>query len=392
MQTDQAFVNATPVYAADSQIQYFGNWSQLIPISNSDLASSAKYTTTPGSGFNFSYTGRSIFVAGYVVATDNSTNGTLVQSVYTLDAFDPITFNTPNTSTDVPDLAFFVTNAVQDGKHKLQVNVTSCSDNSPFVFELVGYDPSDSANDTSTTAAGDMTKPSTSSTSLVSIPVTVPSGLSMDGFGGGLGASSTSKSPPIGAIVGGTVGGLVLLVSAAIALFFLCRKRKDKPYFYWAAEASELLDEELTQPRPYIPEDPSWAGAAATASPTSPIHPQSMVSQRDRDRRTSTRASASHNMERSSVRRSPTNSRHHTSESATLLLSRASTDASLPFASPNQRHSKAAEAGILSVPQPATFHADSGVRFSTMELVASGSGSRQVAPYPVDVPPSYSEN
>ncbi len=63
--------------------------------------------------------------------------------------------------------------------------------------------------------------------------------------------------------------------------------------------------------------------------------------------------------------------------------------------SPNQYRSKAAEAGILSVPQPTTFHADSGVRFpSAAEPSGSGSSSgvpQEAGPL-VDVPPMYTES
>ena len=57
-------------------------------------------------------------------------------------------------------------------------------------------------------------------------------------------------------------------------------------------------------------------------------------------------------------------------------------------ASPNQPQSKAAEAGLLSIPQEATYHADSGVRFGPSGE-PSGSGSGAV---PADVPPIYTPN
>ena len=64
-------------------------------------------------------------------------------------------------------------------------------------------------------------------------------------------------------------------------------------------------------------------------------------------------------------------------------------------ASPNQQMSKAAEAGLLSVPEPATFHADSGVRFDqngNPQPVASGSSSGAGLEPISDVPPTYTEN
>lgn len=51
--------------------------------------------------------------------------------------------------------------------------------------------------------------------------------------------------------------------------------------------------------------------------------------------------------------------------------------------SPNQPQSKAAEAGLLSIPQEANYHADSGVRFGPSGD-PSGSGA-----VPADVPPMY---
>ena len=71
------------------------------------------------------------------------------------------------------------------------------------------------------------------------------------------------------------------------------------------------------------------------------------------------------------------------------------------YLSPNQPRSKAAEAGILSVPRDSTYHEDSGIRFPEPEVgpsaSASGAGagtgpSASVEDIPVDAPPSYSEH
>lgn len=67
-----------------------------------------------------------------------------------------------------------------------------------------------------------------------------------------------------------------------------------------------------------------------------------------------------------------------------------------PRSSPNQSMSKAAEAGILSVPPSTTYHADSGIRFSSHgQPSGSGegpSGAAREDVVPTDVPPSYSES
>lgn len=62
--------------------------------------------------------------------------------------------------------------------------------------------------------------------------------------------------------------------------------------------------------------------------------------------------------------------------------------------SPNQPMSKAAEAGLLSVPQQATFHADSGIRFDQngqpQPVAGSSSSGIHATQELSDVPPSYS--
>lgn len=78
---------------------------------------------------------------------------------------------------------------------------------------------------------------------------------------------------------------------------------------------------------------------------------------------------------------------------STLVLASGSTPR--VSASPNQPRSKAAEAGLLSVPQETTFHADSGVRFDEngqpIPAASSSSSANVLAPTAElsDVPPSY---
>ena len=61
-----------------------------------------------------------------------------------------------------------------------------------------------------------------------------------------------------------------------------------------------------------------------------------------------------------------------------------------PTSSPNQSRGKAAEAGLLSVPEEATFHSDSGVRFDEFGQPQPAAGSSSAANAQTDVPPSYS--
>lgn len=57
------------------------------------------------------------------------------------------------------------------------------------------------------------------------------------------GSTSQSHSfTPVGTIVGGVIGGVALLIIAAVAIWFFCfRRRHGQPYFYKSAEAGDLL-------------------------------------------------------------------------------------------------------------------------------------------------------
>lgn len=58
----------------------------------------------------------------------------------------------------------------------------------------------------------------------------------------------------------------------------------------------------------------------------------------------------------------------------------------------NTTHSKAAEAGLLSVAKESTYHEDSGLRFNVLGEGSSGAAGLSTADdVPADVPPSYSE-
>ena len=112
--------------------------------------------------------------------------------------------------------------------HTLEIDVLNATENYPFVMDYILYLPVQGATPTA-------------SQSIITTFLPAPSGA-------GDSQGSSSKAVPVGPIVGGVIGGLALIVATAIAIWFLCFRRRQstgRAYFYAAsAKPGDLLDEE----------------------------------------------------------------------------------------------------------------------------------------------------
>ncbi|OSD06532.1 hypothetical protein PYCCODRAFT_1422759 [Trametes coccinea BRFM310] len=265
---------------------------------------------------------------------------------------------------------WYAMNLSQDATHSVTVKIVNQTDGFPFVLDEVLYlrtmEPSATA--TFTPPGSQQTISPGPSTF---IPAFAPPNQSAapDAAGSGL---------PVAAIVGGVVGGVTLLLGAALAFYFMCIRAKQlklpesmvlDPYDYGGEieeDKRSLLHHQHSGSTTVTGEDSLYKLPQRTSSPSaddaSHPHPPS-------------RPASIHTI---SAGRPP---------------SLAGSD--LPTTPPNSGPvRKAVEAGILSVPRPKTYHADSGIRFVANDTeagpsTASPAHDSPIVETPTDVPPEY---
>ncbi|CAL1705765.1 unnamed protein product [Somion occarium] len=198
-------------------------------------------------------------------------------------------------------------------------------------------------------------------------------------------SSSSKGSSPAGAIVGGVLGGIVLCVAILGGVWYYLRRRsRGQPYLYRLTDVSGLLDDETKPNIDNTPTPPSPPNTTTRSSsqrsrfkyaPTID-DPQSNSSPQSGPRDDSSRSAFTYQ------------GVSHRTSSAVLSVANPTHDNLI--ASSIQLHSKAVEAGLLSMPPETTYHADSGIRFES-SVEASTSDDLGQASELVDVPPTYTE-
>ncbi|KAI0359913.1 hypothetical protein OH77DRAFT_1419263 [Trametes cingulata] len=267
-----------------------------------------------------------------------------------------------------------------DQPHTIQIRIDDTSDAFPFVLDLIAYAttlapsatappaPSGSQQRLYSTAEGESAffTPFASGTHAPYAPVAVGDGL------------------PVGAIVGGVVGGVTLLLAAGLAFYFLHVRARQlripEPYFVPSDMVAHRCEHDDKQPLIAPLEDaypaPPYTDAIAPSAPSSVV----------------SYASTPPGVPISGALASRTSVHGNRPPSLSSASSVTSTSA---YGSRPIR--KAEEAGVLSVPPPTTYHADSGIRFTpsgpsssisttTSSDTPTESAHRELA----DVPPSYS--
>ncbi|KAI0638383.1 hypothetical protein C8Q77DRAFT_1215201 [Trametes polyzona] len=305
---------------------------------------------------------------------------------FSLDGRVVQTTTAPNNGSKNYEYPFLDIESISSAQHLLEFTVIKASTEYPFALDLIAYQPISGAAPTASQQVVTTFLPAPTSTASIA-----PQG--------------SSSSTPVGAIVGGVIGGVAVLVAAAIAIYFLCFRRRrggEGPYVYATrAKASDLLDQE-GKPTPYeaapptVPSTPGYQisySAGPTSQPSAsaysaPSDYAAAATAAQPYNRVSAYAPSEAPMSDLSGGTSTTGPSHPPS----LYVANAGRPVR---ASPNQGTSKAAEAGLLSVPQPATYHADSGIRFNAAgeptSSAAAGPSNILAPPDLADVPPTYSE-
>ena len=164
---------------------------------------------------NFTTLGTSVAVYGIFTWA----NLGILSATYTLDGGTPVVGPYPVTTSSVEyvngalekaNFRFFLLDTLSAGDHTLVINVTQCL-NHTFIFDYITYTPSFS-----------------NLASMPSLVFTAPASTSASASPTASHVSQTSagsKHTPVGAIVGGVVGGLLALVFIPLIVFWLRRRK-----------------------------------------------------------------------------------------------------------------------------------------------------------------------
>ncbi|KAI9068521.1 hypothetical protein FKP32DRAFT_1600478 [Trametes sanguinea] len=338
-------------------------------VSNVSVAFGGTATAgTAGARASLNFTGDAAVVGG-IAMTVPGVGPPAVQ--FSIDNHNPVISTAPNNGSEPFRFPFVGYDNLSPGQHLLEITVLNATEEYPFLLDFVVYEPLN----------GEAPPPSQSA--IVTALPTATIVVFPESFKG-------SSSSPVGAIVGGVVGGVALLVIVAIAVYLLCFRRTHevKPCFYAgeARPADMLVLDNETKPTPYEATSPSAAAAIGTSPPPSHYGLSSPLSAY------SAPTTYMHAQSEPSELSAATSSFGRTQTSALRLVT------ALPAGGENPNRSgamsKATQAGLLSVPQPATYHADSGVRCNSMgesSSSANDAGQDVAGEALADVPPPYSE-
>ncbi|CDO75552.1 hypothetical protein BN946_scf184883.g14 [Trametes cinnabarina] len=247
---------------------------------------------------------------------------------------------------------FFQAGPLNDGiPHSISITIDEATDPFPFALDLIAY-----------AVYQNTTKPQ----SQTSVPVDGNTATIIQGLLSSKDAAQKDNGPPIGPIVGGVIGGTALIAIVSLVVWYLFirpRRRGGRAFFYAPAKISDMLSGETAdvKPDPYPLMHPT-TNTSLSQIPSLPPTRQGTLPQSGEIQDLDTGSSA---------------------YGYGFGLGKGE---SLSAAESAAHQRKAETAGVLSVPPPTTYHADSGVRFS--DLNAAGSST---APALSEVPPTYSE-
>ncbi|EMD40960.1 hypothetical protein CERSUDRAFT_91713 [Gelatoporia subvermispora B] len=336
----------------DPRVRLVGEWSRLTGFGNA-YDQTASFATSPGAtivlNFNASSTGTWVNVYGFLLPGSPPPIST-----YSVDGSPIITFVSDGVTKETDNVQYYSSSLFTGGVHQLIVNVTQCSNESPFYvdyFKVLSF-PSSSSS----------VAPATSSSS---------ASVSTNAAATTQATAASGKSTNVGAIAGGVIGGVAILVATVAAVFFFCRRNKTRSPIL---AATRPFSREFKGITPYfVPTEAPLLPSGPAQDSGSSIHFQAI-------------SHASAPSSSGDYGNTPMPGPSETVPSATSRRS-------VIQSSPNQPISKAAQAGLLSVPRPLVFHADAGV---SLDRSTDGAPSHTVSIHSVnpdnilDAPPSYS--
>ncbi|KAF5355543.1 hypothetical protein D9758_006288 [Tetrapyrgos nigripes] len=216
--------NSTIVVDNDhAEISYSGNWTrsdsflETLPnmMEGPALGNSTHRCNTPGSSFEFQFSGTQVGVWGVF----QWKNLGILNVDFILDnktISKTIFANTDPGFWEQRHYPFFNAEGLEAGNHTLVVNITQATGDQIFAFDYILYTP----DFTSLSTKPVFVRP----TDGLSTPPAEPSSTSSSSRPNSTSSSSRS-SPNVGAIAGGVVGGLILL-GILVGVLLLLRRRK----------------------------------------------------------------------------------------------------------------------------------------------------------------------
>ncbi|KAH9944265.1 uncharacterized protein BXZ73DRAFT_96758 [Epithele typhae] len=374
-------------------------------------------STAVATSLSFSFTASSVFIIGQTVKAPSSSNSSSgPSSIYILD-------NSRNTASvyiadavAATNVLFFSATSLSYGKHTLDIVISDVSEDMPFYLDVVAFgisnnQPSYIGSSSSDSVAG---KVVTVTTTMESQPTLASTNVAVAG---------AASSLPVGAIVGGVIGGVALIIASALAFYFLWWRTR-RPYGYRTFDGAALFDAEdkhhpmdpralQVQPfltpgaaqTPYSDHAPSVSRNMSTASHTYPppgsvagSAPSMYSDTQSGSGPAGSRPGSVFGGSSSGRTLSVVNDAGNYAAAGSSASAAAGFVAPLAFATPAQRKAAEAQAekeaaerdarGAGSSSAAPKYHADSGVRFDD-----DGKPVPAEAPEPDlhDVPPEYTE-
>ncbi|EPS95992.1 hypothetical protein FOMPIDRAFT_97799 [Fomitopsis schrenkii] len=376
--------NIVAVYPNDPSLTLTGSAWSTITESNTTLAFAQGHAKG-----SLKFTGTQVAVVGAVET------GFPVTSTYSIDGGSSLSYTSPYglSSTDV-GIEFFISEELSAAEHQLEFEVLNATSDYSFILQYILY--------VSSSSGSSSTLPS-SATSHGAVPT--------DTAGNAGAYVATHQSTPVGAIIGGVVGGVVGLAMLALAAFFFAvkRRKKGRAYFYAEVQPADILGDDLKpsdMAMSHITPYPTGTATGSSTTGSSHPHPTSNTTRPESASgvlfSSPTQATPAHGPTASEGSHGRTQSHSNLSDWPTGVAYPSGSVTQRPTLGvvgdpvSNRPRSKAAEAGILSVPRDGTYHEDSGLRFASPGAGSSTSGvaagpSASVDDIPADAPPSYSE-
>ncbi|KAI0833434.1 hypothetical protein BC628DRAFT_21664 [Trametes gibbosa] len=344
------------VYLADDAdtkaITYQGLWLHATSAFNDSYKDTGSLAEKVGATASFTFA----VAAAAAMPTQISDNAVLFPPnvSVSIDSGAPVIVTVPLSNEDV----FFFNPNLTVGQHTVEFTVVNFTDDFPFALDAMIYaGPTD---------------------------VTVPVGSSVSGqdadtsgFLQGLLPElekAKSSGPPVGPIVGGVIGGTALLAIIGLVVWYLFirpRRRGGRPFFYAPAKISDMLSSETAdaKPEPY-----------PLMHPTNGAPPP----------RSMTQVPGIAPLRRPTFAQSDVSLEHGTAGPESVSgygYGVGMGAAPLSMSDEKASQSKTELAGAYTTPLPATYHADSGIRFPP-PTTSGPSGA--ASPVLSDVPPTYS--
>ncbi|KAH9854478.1 hypothetical protein C2E23DRAFT_726872 [Lenzites betulinus] len=255
------FVDSTET----SLIAYDDTWHE-IPASNLSGGADGgpSYGGQVGSSLSFNFTGYAMFAAAtFPSVLPPNANQTLPNVTVSLDGSTPTRVSIANQDGE----PFFKSGPISPITHTFSVTVDEATDEFPFILDGFGYVPiqdleqaySPQASQTPVTGLDNALDANQTQIEIQNLLQKLVE------------AQRKSNGPPVAAIVGGTIGGVILILGIASAVwYFVIRPRRNggRAFFYAPAKASDMLQDEFDlDPEPY-----PLLASTRSASPPLSIH------------------------------------------------------------------------------------------------------------------------